>query len=1342
LTSQDSSPSPSPDQSSSEDLLYLSRANDVEPSRPTHIVGVGASAGGLEALERLFQNLPDDTGMAFVVVQHLSPDFKSLMNEVLARWTSMPICSVNDQMPVTANTIYLMPPRTEMIISDRKLLLTARERSDELRLPIDQFLRSLARDVGAQSMAIILSGTGSDGSRGIRDINEAGGVVLAQDPETAKFDGMPRSAVETDVVDEILAPEEMPAAMLRRIHHPKAEQLGEVETDVLAPVFLMLRKAYKIDFSYYKPSTVARRMEHRMQLKRAPDLEEYVSMVRNNPEELDALYRDLLIGVTSFFRDPDSFHVLETEVLPALLGKLNTDDELRCWVAGCATGEEAYSLAILLHEGIRKSGKNLRAKVFATDVHARSLEVAAAGNYSNEALNSVSEKRLQEYFLATKDGYRVSPELRNMVVFAQHNVIKDAPFTRMDLITCRNLLIYLLPPAQNKALSLFHFGLKTGGVLFLGPSESPGELTGEFEVIHQHWKVYRKRRDAKLPPDLRLPLSPGLSGQLYPSNPATRDSGLSEVFAQVLEQSLPPSILVNSDLEILHTFGDAPRFLKLRRGQPSLGLMDMLEDDLRMAVGAALHRSAREKKPVTLNNVQVSRDDSSQLVHVSVTPLSATRRAGAHSLISFEEAVIPKAVERVETDLNLNEAARDHIHSLEADLRFTKENLQATIEELETSNEELQATNEELLASNEELQSTNEELHSVNEELYTVNREYQKKIEELTELTNDMDNLLSSTDVHTMFLDEQLCIRRFTPRMGVVFNLIESDVGRNIHGFMHSIRCTDFAEKLQGVLRERQQHEEEVENGEGESYLMRILPYKGDPRQAGVVVTLIDITNLKEAETRFRNAMDVSPNGMLMVSARGKITQLNAELERIFGYAPGELIGQSFEVLVPTDNAQQHEGLRQEYFRNPYVLRRMGGRPYVWGQHKSGRRIPLDINVRPISTPHGRQAIVSVVDVSQHQQLEESLREQVRQRDHFLATLSHELRNPMGAILTAASVLDVAGKMSAEITRPCNVIHRQASQIALLLDDLLDVARVTQGKITLRREVVDLVKVCHESIEAVQPMLSSHQHTLRTSFPDEPLWVDADRVRLLQIIENLLTNAIKYTDDRGQIELSLGEEDSQAVIRVTDNGRGMSPEFIASIFDMFVQFDSSLDRRESGLGVGLTLVRSLVEMHKGSIEAQSAGLGLGSEFTVRLPSELDPPTEVDRPQSPPAANRSHRIVLVEDDDDAREMTAALLKLHNHHVVATAGNGLEGLEVIRQHRPDIALLDIGLPLLDGYQLARRVREEFGGTVYLVALTGYGRPEDHQLVVESGFHQHLIKPVRIEQLNAILKRFSSS
>ena len=1315
---------------------------------PSHVVGIGASAGGLEALERLFQNMPSDTGMAFVVVQHLSPDFKSLMNELLARWTTMPIRAAEDRMPVAANEIYLMPPQKEMIISDGRLLLTSREPTDELRLPIDQFFRSLARNSGFRSIAVVLSGTGSDGSRGIGDVHEAGGYVIAQSEETAKFDGMPKSAVETGVVDAVLSPAEIPAELVHRVKHPLPSAVSNEVASGMGPAFRLLREKFGIDFAYYKPSTVTRRLERRVHLSRAHSLESYVDHLDTDGDELDALYHDLLIGVTNFFRDPGAFQTLQCDVIPQQIKRLNDGEEFRAWVAGCATGEEAYSLAILIDEIIQKNNRRISVKIFATDVHAPSLEFAAAGVYDEAAISAVTADRLKKYFVRTKDGFRVSTELRNMIVFAPHNVIRDAPFTRLDLISCRNLLIYLLASAQQKAISLFHFGLKTGGVLFLGPSESPGELSDEFKSIDSHWRMFRKRRDVRLPADLRLPLSSGPVGNL--SGPGftggrRRQSPMGEVFEQLLDEALPPSVLIDEDQNIVHTFGDASRFLRLRKGMPSLGLLEMLCEPLRIAVGAAVHRATRERKPVKFSGVQTQDaptdneetqgdDHGLYAVNVTVTPLPATRRFGAHTLIRFENADLPKPQPAQERSI-LADATRDHVKSLETELRLTKENLQATIEELETSNEELQATNEELLASNEELQSTNEELHSVNEELFTVNAEYQKKIEEQTELTQDMDNLFKSTDVHTIFLDDTLCIRKFTPKMGEMFNLIETDIGRRIHGFVHTLQCADLPQKLQGVIDTNQPIEEEVRNVDGRSFFMRILPYQGDIARRGVVMTLVDVTPLKAVEMQFSNVLEVSPSGLLMVDGQGRISLVNSKITEIFGYDSGELVGKPVEMLIEDRERSRHGQLRKQYFRDPHVIQRMGPNSVVWGQRKSGERIPLDVRVVPVDTPTGVQAIASVVDITDHQNLEESLRDQVEQRDRFLATLSHELRNPMAAILTAASVL--RDSASPEVVNPCAVIRRQASQIATLLDDLLDVSRVTQGKIKLRLEPIHLVDVCRESLEAVEPLIKKYKHKVTIDQPELDVWVEADRVRIVQAVVNLLTNAIKYTSDQGIIEIRVRCEDDQAVLRVRDNGCGMPKELLRSVFDMFVQSDQTLERSEGGMGVGLTLVRSLVDLHHGSIDALSDGPGKGSEFVVRLPMTDKRATKISSHQPTDAPN-ALRLVLVEDNDDTREMMVELLSRSGYDVVASAADGVSGYNVIMQQRPDAALLDIGLPELDGYQLARKVRKEIGHDIRLIALTGYGRDEDHEAVLDAGFNEHLVKPVSIKQLRAALGR----
>jgi two-component system CheB/CheR fusion protein len=1220
---------------------------DADAPPDLHIVGIGASAGGLEALERFFKAAPAKSGLAYVVIQHLSPDFKSLMDELLARHTKIPIHRVEDGMIVEPDHIYLLPPKKEMIISGGRLLLTDKDPERDLSLPIDHFFRSLAQDAGRCAIAIVLSGTGSDGSRGIRDVHEAGGLVLAQSEESCKFDGMPRSAIDTGVVDQVLSPEEMPAAVVGHATNrcDAAPRLAKVDLHGIELIFKLLRDEYGIDFSYYKPNTVARRIERRQALSHTPDLESYVENLRSDAAELNALYRDLLIGVTRFFRDREAFERLEKEILPDLLARKQNDEELRVWVAGCATGEEAYSLAILIDEQLRLMGRTPNVKIFATDVHRASLEFASAGIYSAEALGEVTPARLERYFQRQADGYHVTNELRQMVVFAVHNLIKDAPFTRLDLITCRNLLIYFQPPVQKKVISLFHFGLKTGGVLFLGPSESPGELSGEFDDLDQHWKVYRKRRDIRLPSDMRLPLSAG--PQPMRSVPATpmygADATLLSAYDRVLERHMPPGFLISDRRQLVHTFGEAARFLNVRPGRSSSDLLDLMSDDLKLPLAGAFQRVIKDREAVVYSGVRVRTPKGEERLKLTVEPVLNRHGNLTHLLVLMEDEAEVAPQQTEPTNIQVDEVSRDLMASLESELHYTRENLQATVEELETSNEEMQATNEELVASNEELQSTNEELHSVNEELYTVNAEYQKKIAELTELTDDMDNLLRSTDIGTIFLDRNLCIRKFTPQIARAFHLLPHDIGRRIDSFSHSIVHDGLLEDLASVLKTDTSIEREVKDRHGNSLFLRILPYRSHSALAGVVLTLIDISMLKRTEEELRRTAD----------------ELQASNEEL---------------------------------RESIILRKRA---------------------------------------------EQEAREGVDLRDRFLAMLSHELRNPLGAILNAAKLLDCEG-LDDESRRLANgAIQRQSQQMARLLDDLLDVSRITRNKIEIRKQVTDLRAAAREAVEAVGSQIKAREHCLYVELPNLPVYVDGDPARLQQIQVNLLANAIKYTPRGGDIWLSLTCDEDDAVLRVRDNGIGFTNGMQERMFDLFVQLDGTDHRSDGGMGVGLTLVRTLVTLHNGTVTASSSGPGKGAEFVVRLPlAHMLPKSVVTT--SPQEALAGLRILVIDDNADIRVTTTRLLKAFGCETY-DASSGPQGIDAIGKHVPDVALIDIGMPGMNGYEVARHIRQlPAADGITLIALTGYGQEEDRARAMDAGFHAHLVKPIDLDQLSKVLNQ----
>jgi len=1296
------------------------------------IVGVGASAGGLEALEGLFSSMPVETGLAFVVVQHLSPDFESMMDELLARRTSLPVTRVRDGMQVKADAVHLIPPRNDMIISDGRLLLSDKGDDRELSLPIDLFFRSLAREEGERAVGVILSGTGTDGSRGVRDISEAGGLVLAQSLDEAGFDGMPKAARDTGCVDLLLPVAEIPAALgryQRRLEDgaPADDQATNPMTEILAT----LREATELDFEQYKPTTVTRRIERRVLLHQDADLAQYARRLRTDLDEVDALYRDLLIGVTRFFRDTEAFGVLEAEVVPELVRRAREEGrEVRAWVAGCATGEEAYSLAMLIRERMEADGVEVPAKVFATDVHHRSIEHAGAGYYDERALEGLAAERRERWFSRAGDRWRVAAELRQMVVFASHDVINDAPFTRLDFLSCRNLLIYLEPDAQRKVISLFHFGLRPGGVLFLGTSESLGVAADEFDPIEARWRVFRKLRDSRLADAsaFRRPV-----GAVQSPSKAASPRSMKRLLASydsLLARYMPPSLLVSPDREVLHVFGGASRYLHVKDGRPSSDLLEVLIPALKLPLAGALQRVRKAGEPITFTGVEVEEER----LRLRVEPVESGK--GAPDILIAIEPEEPRTAAETEApraDLSVEEISQEQLEDLERELEHTKENLQASIEELESSNEEMQATNEELVASNEELQSTNEELQSVNEELYTVNAELQKKIEELTQVTNDLDNLLSATDIGTIFVDAELRIRRFTSRIDELFKLVPEDIGRPLDAFQHSIEHDSLMDEARSVLAGGAPHEREVRGASGRWYFLRILPYETASGVEGVVLTLVDLTALKRAERELYRArylldslMDTLPDDVYFADREGRFVRVNRAFARRLGVEPATARGRRPTELLDGDIARRWEEADARI--------RETGAPVINALERfdaDGRETWALTSKLALRDEEGRVVGTFGVsrDVTAQKRAEDEARDAVRRRDAFLAILSHELRNPLGGIMNASLLLD--GDAEA-----VDVIRRQVNHMARLLDDLLEVSRVTQDKIELDEERLDLRDVIRESVFMLRQRSAEANVHVLVDLPDAPVEVDGDAVRLRQVVQNLVTNALKYNESDGHVWVSVEPDGPSAVLRVRDDGLGMEPGMLDRVFDMFVQGDGSLDRAEGGMGLGLALVKSLVMHHGGAVHAESDGPGQGSQLVVRLPlADGRAPEPRPRPVQPPIADGP--VVLVEDQADNREMLRLLLEQRGFEVVE-ARDGREGIDAIVELAPPAAVVDIGLPRMDGYEVARRVREELGDDIRLIALTGYGTSADRERARAAGFDAHLVKPVSLADLRAALGR----
>jgi two-component system CheB/CheR fusion protein len=1326
--------------------------SSTEATSP-YVVGIGASAGGLEALERFFDNVPNDAGMAFVVIQHLSPDFKSLMDEILARRTRLPISLVENAMVVEPNHIYLIPPKKEMIISGGQLLLSERDREQELTLPIDVFFRSLAQDCGARAIAVVLSGGGSDGSRGVRAVHDAGGLVIVQDVESAQFDGMPKTARDAGVADFVLPPQDMPAVLLEHASRVALPRKAESPTEQgISAVYRMLEQEYGIDFTHYKPSTITRRIERRLQLTRVDNIDEYVEKLKGEHQELDVLYRDLLIGVTRFFRNEEAFDLLEKEVLPELLRSGTQGIPIRVWVAGCATGEEVYSLAILLSELTAESRRPF--KIFATDVHQGSLEQATRALYEEDAIVNVSPERLKRYFLPRGKSYQIVPDLRQSVVFAHHNVVKDAPFTRVDLVSCRNMLIYLQLAAQEKVLSRFHFALNRGGMMFLGPSESLGHLDHDFETIDKQWRIYRKYSDSRVPVDARVTSAGKLNaGAFAARSRASSQASLGAhgparysvtqllgTYDTLLDELMPPSLLVDDRGELVHAFGGATRFLKLREGRQGLDAFDMVDSDLRIVLIGGLQRALKEPSAIVFKGVRIG----SELYKVSLRRVPSKSGSGVYVLISFEslgEDTRPQLL--AETEIDLSQVPREQLSALEAELSRTKENLQAATEELESSNEELQAANEELLASNEELQSTNEELQSVNEELYSVNAEYQRKIADLTELANDMDNLLSSTDIGTIFLDRELKIRKFTPQIAESFQLLPGDVGRPIETFTYAVDHPELNDDLKRVLASGERVERELRDRHGRAFFLRILPYRARGMADGVVITLIDVSGLKAAEDALfherylLNSLLFSiPDAIYFKDARGRFIRTNQPMADRLGLTdPREAVGKTgFEL-------PSHAAALAVHRQDEVVLRTGVAQHYELEERASAdgavawdlvSRLPLTDNASTIV------GIIGIFrSVTEQKLAEGKIRDAIKRRDEFLAMLSHELRNPLGAIVSATAILKEGSAPRDTHDRVVEIVERQAQQMARLLDDLLEASRITQDKIELRTRTLDLRTVISEAAEAMRSLMATRGLHFSAEIATDPLYVEGDAARLQQINVNLLSNAAKYTPRGGHVTLSAKREGNEAVIRVADDGVGMPKDMLDNAFDLFVQSSRTLDRSEGGLGVGLTLVRGLVTKHGGSVTAHSDGEGKGSELTVRLPLTSPPPAaQVEGRPSEAARTPGSRVVVIEDNADSREMLCALLTQARFDC-KSCDSGAAGIALIDEFRPLAAIVDIGLPGIDGLELARRVRaSNKHPQLYLIALTGYGQRADRELALKAGFDEHVVKPVDLAALLRLL------
>ncbi len=861
------------------------------------IVGIGASAGGLEALDIFLGKVPEGSGMAFVIVQHLDPTHKGMMVELLQRGTAMQVIQVKDRTRVRPDCVYVIPPNSDMSILHGVLHLLAPVAPRGLRLPIDFFFRSLADDRQDQSIGVILSGMGSDGTLGLRAIKEKAGVVFVQEPASAKFDGMPGSAVDAGLADIVAPVEELPGKIIAFLQHaPLIARPGLAQEDKaesgLEKVVILLRAKTGHDFSLYKKTTVYRRIERRMGIHQIDRIATYVRFLQENPQELDLLFKELLIGVTSFFRDPAAWEQLKGEVIPALLAGRPPSQALRAWVAGCATGEEAFSLAIVFKEAMEqlKPARNTTLQIFATDLDREAVEKAREAVFPANIAADVSAERLGRFFVQVERGYQVGKSIREMVIFAPQNLIMDPPFTKLDILSCRNLLIYLTPELQKKLLPLFHYSLNPGGFLFLGNAETIGNFTDLFAPLEGKSRLYRRLGSALRAEPVAFPsafVSPVPDAPPKALQPAANLQSLADQL--LLQCYSPAAVLVNNKGDILYISGRTGKYLEPAAGKTNWNIFAMAREGLRYELTGALQKALRQKGAVTLRNVVVRTNGGTQAVDLTVRPLEEPEELRGMVMIVFADVATPPETKPAgKTQRGPARSARlaeqeQEIEQLRQELRTTREEMQTSQEELKSTNEELQSTNEELQSTNEELTTSKEEMQSMNEELQTLNNELQVKVDDLFRTSNDLKNLLNSTDIATLFLDNALRVRRFSSQTTKITQLIDSDVGRPITDIASDLFYPELGEDVRQVLRTLGSAEKQVATRDGRWFTARILPYRTlENKIDGVAINFVDITVSKTLEAELRNTQaDLEKH---IVAQDVKLDQagerLQAEIER------------------------------------------------------------------------------------------------------------------------------------------------------------------------------------------------------------------------------------------------------------------------------------------------------------------------------------------------------------------------------------------------------------------------------------------------------------------------------
>ncbi|MGA2771017.1 MAG: chemotaxis protein CheB [Bryobacteraceae bacterium] len=1164
------------------------------------IVGVGASAGGLEAFTELLSHLPDDTGMAFVLIQHLDPKHESHLTELLSRESKMPVCEVKGETRAKANHVYVIPPRCNLGISDGVLHTPPRPASGR-NMPIDSFFRALAIDRGNQALGVVLSGSASDGTLGLQAIKAAGGITFAQEMRTAKFDSMPRSAIAAGVADFVLPPAGIArqlVAIARDAQVPVGpreaiEPPGDAE---LAKILHLVRSATGVDFTHYKHSTLARRIKRRMTLRGFENLEDYSRDLEQNREEATALCENCLITVTGFFREPAVFEELKKKVFPALVENRKPEDPIRIWVPGCATGEEAYSIAICLMEFLEDAKVRVPFEIFATDISETAVEKARAGTYKDSEVAHISPQRLARFFTRTERRYQIAKIIRDVCVFARHNVAQDPPFSKLDLISCCNVLIYLGAVLQRKVLSILHYSLKPTGFLVLGPSESIGTLSESFHQVEKTHKIYCIQPAAS-PPAPRLSEGRRAEGRVEIRERIAEGRAGPDVLREadrlVLAEHGPPGAVIDDEMNIVQVRGRTAPYLELSPGEPTRNLLKLAREGLIAGLGKAIGAARRTSATAKEDGFRIEDDGQLKDVAIKVTPFRGTSTSEErYFLVLFEDAEpngSPRAIDEP--------AIEDHVGSarLRRELVATKEYLQSIVEDNATTLEELTAANEEAQAGNEELETAQEELESANEELNTLNEELKISNVEFSKVNRDLTNLLESISIPLVMVGRDLRIRRFTRAIEPMLNLIASDVGRSITDLQPQMQLPDLRRLLLDAMEGGNRQPRDIRDSHGRWYSLRILPSMGpDGKTGGAVLMLIDIDAAKRGLDFAEAIVETVREPLVILSQNLQVMKANKTFYETFRAAPEETEGR---LIYDLGNGQWNIPKLRELLENILPAHAMFRDFEVTHEFEHvGRKVML-LNASEIFNPNAqaRTILLAIEDVTDRKQAEEELRTTNAELQHFAYALTHDLQEPLRMVVNFTELLaqEYAGKLGEEADRYISYSVEGALRIEALLKALLAYWEVAE------REPGSLAPAdCGAVLSKVLLNLQAAIAESSARVTSDPLpTVVAEEVMLMQLFQNLISNSIKYRgEETPRIHISAETGAEGWLFSVRDNGIGIDPQYADRVFGMFKRLHGS---EVPGTGIGLAICKRVVERRGGRIWVESeAGRGATFKFTI------------------------------------------------------------------------------------------------------------------------------------------------